>query len=386
MIPRRHLTFVLLTLIAPCGATAEDNQAQQQSSRIRQIVLSRGEDPAAIAHLVQLTRDQPAANAAVLFSQLADDYLAAGKHDRAGDVLRQLIEKYPDQPAAGAAALTLVHLYASSEVAQTQAKKPISSPDEMATYALHLAREAQSRRPALAADPALVFQSAVAARLSGRLQLAQSLLTPLKHNPRAQPWHERAQAEQWLMNSRQDEDAPLDAPLAARRSARIDTRPQLDGQLQESFWQSRTTDLRSEMTNIWFAQDEEFLYLAVQCQKVPKIEYKTDDRPRSYDADLEDFDRVRLRLDLDRDYATCYELSIDHRGWTADRCWLAQDWNPRWFVAAGQDATYWTIEAAIPWSALGGAPAPQAAWALSLERLVPGFDVVPAEFELLLFE
>ena len=371
----------LLIALATLSTYAQDKASHEQTSRIRQIVLSRGEDSAAVAHLVQLTRDLSPADAAVLFGQLASDYLTAGKHDQAAEVLSQLIDQYQGLPAADEAALTLVRLYTSSEVLHTQAKKPISSAEELATYALHLAGQARSRRPALANDPAHAFQSAVAARLSNRLPFAQSFLSPLKHNPRMRPWHERAQAEQWLTTSRQEE-----GPLAVRRAARIGSRPHLDGQLQESFWQNRLAASQSKATHAWFARDDEFLYLAVQCEKRPEIRYAADDRPRSYDADLSDHDYVRLRFDLDRDYATCFELSVDHRGWTADRCWLAQDWNPRWFVAAAQNATHWTLEGAIPWSELGGPPPSPAAWALAVERQIPGFDAVPAEFELLLFE
>ena len=32
----------------------------------------------------------------------------------------------------------------------------------------------------------------------------------------------------------------------------------------------------------------------------------------------------------------CFELLIDSRGWTADRCWGDAAWNPEWFVAAGE--------------------------------------------------
>ena len=56
--------------------------------------------------------------------------------------------------------------------------------------------------------------------------------------------------------------------------------------------------------------------------------------PRQRDADLSAHDRVTLRLDVDRDYTTAFELVVDHRGWTHDACWNDATWNPKWFVAA----------------------------------------------------
>ncbi|HCK40000.1 MAG: hypothetical protein CMJ72_02015 [Planctomycetaceae bacterium] len=377
----RFLVFFCLALI-PINVSAQNNEALQQAARIRQIVLSQGKSPATVAHLVQLTRDLPPADAAPLYEQIANDYLAAGKHDQAAEVLHQLVDQYPDQRATQAGLLTLARLYTSSEVVQIQASKPVSTPEELATYALHLAGQARHKQTKLADDPEHTFQSAVAARRSGRLKLAQSFLSLLKHNPRMQPWHRRAQAEQWLIEARQDEEAPL----TIRRCTPVERRPHLDGQLQEPCWQLETSSAPSKTTQAWFAKDEEFLYMAVHCKKMPQTQYEVDPRARTYDADLSTHDHVRIHLDLDRDYATSFELSVDHRGWTADRCWLTPGWNPRWFVISAQNATHWTLEGAIPWSELGAPPLAETAWAIAVERKVPGFDVVPVAFGLLLFE
>ena len=131
-------------------------------------------------------------------------------------------------------------------------------------------------------------------------------------------------------------------------------------------------------------------------------EGRNETAPRTRDADLGAFDRVRLRLDVDRDYATAYELTVDRRGWPGDRCWEDAAWNPRWFIAAKQTpkrstqhdsadgAASWSIEAALPWSELtDAAPRRGAAWTLGVERLAPGAageSATPSEFSLLLFE
>jgi hypothetical protein len=119
------------------------------------------------------------------------------------------------------------------------------------------------------------------------------------------------------------------------------------------------------------ARDAEFFYLAIECRKADGIEYPADDRPRSHDADLSGRDRVALRVDLDRDYVSFFELTVDHRGWSSETCFGAKSWNPEWFVAARDGGETWTVEAAVPWSELGGAPAPDAVWALGIRRIVP---------------
>ena len=79
--------------------------------------------------------------------------------------------------------------------------------------------------------------------------------------------------------------------------------------------------------------------------------------PRDWrDADLSAEDRVDLFLDLDRDFATVYRLTIDHRGWTGESCWNDATWNPTWFVANRSEDGAWTAEAAIPFAELAPQP------------------------------
>jgi hypothetical protein len=149
------------------------------------------------------------------------------------------------------------------------------------------------------------------------------------------------------------------------------------------------------------------LYLAIVCPRFAGVDYARDEQPRPRDGDLSQRDRVTLTLDADRDYATGWELTVDNRGWTGDRCWGDAAWNPQWFVAAGPEAEplsldpVWTAEAAIPWSALARqAPRAGEPWALSIARTIPGgpgerwpsgakdepAPTGPAAFGVLLFE
>jgi hypothetical protein len=119
--------------------------------------------------------------------------------------------------------------------------------------------------------------------------------------------------------------------------------------------------------------DEEFLYVGASCARADGIRYETSDKPRPRDPDLDDRDRVELLLDVDRDFATFYRLTIDHRGWPAESCWHDATWQPTWFVASGGDEETWTAEAAIPLAELTAeAPKQGTAWALGIQRIVPG--------------
>ena len=116
------------------------------------------------------------------------------------------------------------------------------------------------------------------------------------------------------------------------------------------------------------------------------------------DADLAAHDRVIVRLDVDRDYTTAFELTVDDRGWTHDACWNDATWNPTWFVAAAADEATWTVEAAIPLAQLvAEPPAAKHVWAASVVRTIPRVgdetwsgDATsgdsPEQFGLLIFE
>jgi hypothetical protein len=105
-----------------------------------------------------------------------------------------------------------------------------------------------------------------------------------------------------------------------------------------------------------------------------------------------------VRLDIDRDYTTAFELSVDHRGWTHDSCWGDTTWDPTWFVAAASDDLAWTAEVAIPLVELANeAPAARHVWAVAVERSIPGRigetwsgnvaeDESPDMFGMLIFE
>jgi hypothetical protein len=359
---------------------------------IRELMRRRGGDPAALAQLVQLTRFCSPAKTAELFGELAKAHWRAGDLNLAATTRQLLVERFPDEPAAKLALRWLVRLYASSEVAwahrpptptpaanlklvpraearlasaETESEAPAAksrADADLAMFALSIADKAALVRPALVDDPALTVQRAAAARRLGDLKASQGYLVSLKHTRAGDGWGDCARMENWLAEAR---DAPPPKPVMTIALAA--TRPHLDGVLGEPCWQGQATNVGGALA--WLAHDHEYLYLAVSCQKLAGVDYPRDARPRPHDGDVDQFDHVRVRLDLDRDYATCYELVVDSRGWTADRAWGDPSWNPEWFVAAVESNGAWTAEAAIAWAELAERlPRAGDAWACRLER------------------
>jgi hypothetical protein len=180
----------------------------------------------------------------------------------------------------------------------------------------------------------------------------------------------------------------------------------LDGKLDDAVWrQAERADLASAQHDdsgwpavVMLAYDAEYLYLAVTCRQALGAKYPAGEGPRPRDPDLSDRDRVDVYLDLDRDFATYYRFSIDHRGFTGEGCWGDRTWNPTWFVAAHTADGAWTVEAAIPLDQLSGRyPQVREVWAVGIQRIVPGVglqswtnpaavEVMPEGFGYLAFE
>ncbi len=400
-------------------------------------------------------------DAGQLLVQLAESYRKTGRLDLAADTYFLFARRTPDHPLVDPALTWLVQFYSSSEIAhhvathastnlrrpapagepalaggegdappqknhrvrQATALTPIASgappditlsPDDRLRRAIQLANYLKTARPALYAEPAVRFAEVTAQRKLGYANPAKRFFLALRQLPESDPWRQSAAAEEWLEKPGTD---PPPKKLASCRPA--DRPPHLDGYLDEPFW--NTADRLSlrdsnspppsaegpaegrETAEIRLAHDNQFLYIAIHCPKAANLNYQTDDTARPRDADLTQHDRVSLRFDVDRDYTTAFELTVDHRGWTHDALWGDATWNPTWYVAAASDETSWTIEAALPLAELvDQPPAARDVWAVAARRTIPrtGYqswgaattrgeaaaEDSPAPFGLLIFE
>ncbi|MEN0112092.1 MAG: hypothetical protein AAF805_15330, partial [Planctomycetota bacterium] len=308
-----------------------------------------------------------------------------------------LARRYPEEPLADAAIVDLVRHYASGERAHASTRSaaappaaaPLANVDRgvaLATYeassqptalseeerllrATRLAAFLEQARPTLFTSGAVRHQTAAIDRRAGRASQAERAMLVQSAAWVAKPWRRAAAAERWLADR---DSSPPEMPMAACR--RAESRPLLDGDLSETCW-ADADPIRlagDAETTVRLVRDDDFLMLAIEAE-AGAITDKTPRGPRTRDADLIGRDRVRLRIDLDRDYATAWQLSVDRFGRTHDA--LAGDplWNPAWYVAAAEAADGWRIEAAIPLEELcDPSSARGAVWAVSIDRVCPG--------------
>lgn len=434
----------------PPGDLRALSRLAQQRRNTQQLLQHLAEStPAEAAWLGQveslLRGLERSAGSEVLF-ELAQSLLAAGRADLAASVYDLLIRKDPAHPLCEAALVWLLQYHASSEAAwglkpppqpaqtavaqagEAEAKRALvrpalsltpngfptpadgqvvtaehraasEQPADRARRAAFYAQLIQNSRPALYTAPQVRFPLAVAGRCLGDRREGDSYFHFLAGARREDGWTPCAASELWLLQPARK------PPKAALECQRATQRPRLDGRLDDETWQqclpaslaSPDADDAAWPASVMLAHDSEFLFLAANCRRAPAVEYPAAAPRRSRDPDLGDRDRIEVLFDVDRDYATCYHLTIDHRGWAADACAGVVGWNPNWYVAAADDGTNWTIEAAIPWKALcESAPTKQTVWAVGLQRVVPGAgfqswtqpaapSVRPEGFGLLLF-
>lgn len=199
-------------------------------------------------------------------------------------------------------------------------------------------------------------------------------------NPVVQSITDQAQREFNLLQEGSTEEKDWTAPvtLATTKCRLIDARPNLDGRLTEPFWPTaaripiqRSADgRRSPNSYLGLCRDEEFLYVAVVCQKVPHLNYQSLRKmSRVRDSDLNRNDRVEIELDLDNDFATSFRLAVDCHGLANESCHWARDWNPDWYVAQGESSTQWIVEAAVPLKAIVAAKiGPKETWSIRAIR------------------
>lgn len=389
-----------------------------------------------MSHLKTITQGLSRRQAALQLEQLAQQYIANHDLEKAESTYQELVEQYPKEPEAVRAMLWLFQLWSSEEVAWQRSRQvPVersrstSSPKQKANQVTNAFRFSEKLPSPLLSTVKQVGQLNTGARQNWRTQTAENwkkqalaaerwfkkqapefyespeVQIPLAslyrmigshgkaddifrafHNPASNAtWKNIARAENWLLHPASNPPRPVYTCRFTK------TRPVLDGLLSDECWQEadeiRLTEKRlsnpenqveSDRDNLsWpfvlLSYDKENLYIAASIPVKAGLNYpEAPDSGRAYDADLKLQDRLSFAFDIDRDYTTYYQMEVDHRGWTGDRCWIDRSWNPRWYVAHEKDKRYWRTEIAIPLSELvPSAQLKRKTWGFSVVRILP---------------
>jgi photosystem II stability/assembly factor-like uncharacterized protein len=250
--------------------------------------------------------------------------------------------------------------------------------------ALQMGRLMRKRIPQAYRTHEVTWPLASVLRRQGYAQPAATIYRRLMTLDTDDPIGRLANGELWLSNPADQNPPHLSSATWAQ------TRPFLDGSLDDECWRDAreirlTSTSRSATGQVagvrtrdayafaQIANDDQFLFVAAS---FPRADGVPTDGPqysgRKHDADLSGFDRVRIELDLDRDYSTAYRIEVDQRGHVSESCWDDAGWNPKLAVAVTGDASHWRLEMAIPFSELTWQPpGRETAWAVSIVRTTP---------------
>jgi len=389
-----------------------------------------------LGQMLKLSQDLPPARSVEVLSHLAAKANENGNLSLAADMHHQIVSTYPSHVLAERSAAWLLAYYASSEIqfinrssvefasptapTQTPEDEQTAGTSEIATVSFDdptnytsptksperaekLIAQLNQTMPHVLADPSLAFLLERLHAEQGHSRQGESYIRRLLNLGQENAWCRRAQWELVLGRG----NGRVDAPVVVANYGQ--SKPVLDGRLNDRIWQTgKPVDFQAGTLSpeagappaaMIVGFDDEYLYLAIRCMKSKNFRYEPPgQRARERDADLQASDRVRIYLDLDRDYATSYCLSVDYRGRTADSLAENLAWNPNWYVAADQDASTWTIEAAIPFKELSGKMLePGDTWGMAVQRVIVSegteawpssalFEMGPSEFGLLQFQ
>jgi photosystem II stability/assembly factor-like uncharacterized protein len=387
--PRMASPEVLLAQIGPALASLPDDQAAETAFALANQYVRQGNWPLARETFLLMTQRYPGhaltADAYRWLIRYGSSSEARRREEMGQYVVRQQINTvgHPEaqQTFSNPWGQKLAKVEGAVKKVGYEEQAVVTDPEgtrRRLQEALENGKRLMDLGPLFTDDPSVQFSVQAARRNLGEFNAANDWYSKFAHRHAEGPWRDAAAAELWLARRL----GPPPKPVTLCRH--FEAAPFLDGQLDEACWQGGQplvlkdavgATAKEYPTQAWLGYDKKFLYLALRCQH-PADRFVPPAKVRPRDADLRPFDRVSLLLDLDRDYATCFNLQVDQRGCVCEDCWNDRSWNPRWFVAVKSEPTCWRIEAAIPLAELTGDPiTPGKAWACNLVRVLPGRGV-----------
>ena len=354
---------------------ANVQQLSSVSTRVRNIerILAHqlnGDEPINVGQLNQLGRGLPQEAALSILLQMESVLRQRGQLDVSQAILERIYREHPGSPHAEWASVRLIQSLASGEqgwalrhqtdaltanqlqdaatssttgqdvsdrdvintgrsletgqrkirlVSNVEADEPLLSLRRQ--QALSWGEELLKRRRDLMADPTIGFPISAAKRLEGKGDQATGFYRLLVSRGLDNPWSLPARKELWLHQPR-----GKNPPENSHTSKRSFAPPVLDGELDDDTWQAaKPITLRSPfgddsnwLSTVLVAHDAEYLYLAASCPRTPIDRYPMQVDPRRRTDEPGVWDRVRVCIDIDRDYSSYFELTVDCRGWVFD--------------------------------------------------------------------
>ena len=176
------------------------------------------------------------------------------------------------------------------------------------------------------------------------------------------------------------------APMVMAVPIQASDIPSIDGQPDESIWQSAHLiaeffqrdpsegEPASERTEVRILYSEEHLYIGLTCFDSEPSHIRATELRR--DDPLENDDRFTLLLDTFQDRRNAYLFRINPRGTkfdaqiTDEKRQLNSDWDEKWTAAGHMTNEGWTAEMAIPFRSLRSSGDQIQDWGLNLERII----------------
>ncbi len=295
-------------------------------------------------------------------TDLAERYLAAGRFDMVDHTLEVLATYWSDHAFAPAANAWLTIKRGQDSFAHESS----ASTRETQHRILEPFRKLTQHDPSMMLEPAWQWRELNLLARSSGLRSVEPRLTQLSQlrlgDQANRSFATVAQEELSLLRSAGHSENSSASHAATRHLSSVfaPQRPKLDGRLDDTLWRDAvrqrkmatfkipSIDSAHNSDQIIFAHDDQFLYGAIHCQKLPTQRYRLRQGTRTRDPDLSRNDRVELTIDPSLNFCGGIKLTLDHQGWVAESKLAGKGWDPDWYVSGVQDKKTWTVEFAIP--------------------------------------
>ena len=163
--------------------------------------------------------------------------------------------------------------------------------------------------------------------------------------------------------------------VSARRAT---APPRLDGLFDDPCWDQPPASAETTPT-LQVAYDEQYVYVAIRCRSEQlRIDQADTSVASARDQDLTDSDRIRLRLDTDKDLLTSLQFQTTDAGRTHDSVDGHSQWQPTWYVATNRTEHFVDIELALLRQDITDLPIhPGESWFVSAQTLAKGIELPP---------